>query len=383
MLISTEFECGNGKNIRKTGDSQFALETDGEGAPGYNYYFYLRLIGESKKENVRLDVYADQSLGGKKYRNFCEDQAAVLWIKRDKGPWMRFLDFSVDNNECYRISLSVRYNETIYLSNMLPLPYSELSSWIKAFARKHGSCVQLHILGRSSQGRDIYHLRITNPRVSEKQKKKILVVAGEHGIETPGLWAVRGIVECLVTSISYAKRLREKYLIDIFPQINPDGNATGRPQKNATNVDIFRDFTDASLDKLPMSQEGKILWTWGEKNQPDICLNFHGWVCGPTCFRGSPPYEGAFVVPLRVYKSEKAKGKQAVVNDYLSWETEALTYRGSFLTLEKDKFLHQLALKYGTAGCLYEPNMYRGMIDCKRIGVHVLNTVVEAVESLS
>jgi len=65
--VSTDLECGNGKNIRKISDTYFILETDGDQAPGYNYYFCLKLIGESKKESVEVDIYADQSLGKKDF----------------------------------------------------------------------------------------------------------------------------------------------------------------------------------------------------------------------------------------------------------------------------------------------------------------------------
>jgi len=52
------------------------------------------------------------------------------------------------------------------------------------------------------------------------------------------------------------------------------------------------------------------------------------------------------------------------------------------LPIKENNCLYHLALKYGTVGCLYEPNMHGGIIACKKTGAHVLNTVVEAVESL-
>jgi len=381
VRISADFECGNGKNIRKIGDTHFALETDGDEAPGYNYYFYLKLIGESKKENLILDVCVDQSLGQEKYRNLGEDQTAVLWLRKNEGPWMRFIDFTVQNNNCYRISLSIGPGEIIYLSNMMPFPYSELSSWLEALAKKEKEFTQLYTEGKSSQGRDIYRFRITNPKIPEKEKSKILVISGEHGIEAPGLWAVRGIIEYLLTSISCAGHIRDKYIIDIFPQINPDGNVGGKDQKNGAGVDIFRDFSGASSGKLPESKEGRLLWAWIEDNPPDICLDFHGWISGPTCFRGNPPYQGAYVAPPTAYKTEEAKTRQAIVNDYLSWKTEALTYRNYFLPMKENNCLYQLALKYDSVGCLYEPNMYDGIVSCKKTGAHVLDIVIEAVEN--
>ncbi|GAH85537.1 unnamed protein product, partial [marine sediment metagenome] len=184
-----------------------------------------------------------------------------------------FIDFTVQNNNCYRISLSIGPGETIYLSNMMPFPYSELSSWLEALAKKEKEFTQLYTEGKSSQGRDIYRFRITNPKIPEKEKSKILVISGEHGIEAPGLWAVRGIIEYLLTSISCAGHIRDKYIIDIFPQINPDGNVGGKDQKNGAGVDIFRDFSGVSSGKLPESKEGRLLWAWIEDNPPDICLD--------------------------------------------------------------------------------------------------------------
>jgi len=384
MLISTDCECGNGKNIRKISYNHFALETEGDEAPGYNYYFYLKMVGKSKRKNVELDVYVDQSVGEKKYRKFGTDQPYTLWIKRGKKFWQRFpeKDFFIINDNCYRISLEIVKDEVVYLSNMLPLPYSEMSSWVRVFIEKHKNYAQLYIPGKSSQGREIYALRITDPKIPKKDKARVLIISGQHGIESPGLWAVRGITEYLVSSIFYASYLRGKYVIDIFPQMNPDGNIAGRPQKNATGVNIWCDFAGASEGKLPRSQEGRILWTWAEENSPNVCLNFHGWTCGPACFEGDPPYEGAYVVPLETYKSKRAESMQSVINDYLSWKTGALTYCHSFLNLKKGNLLYQLALKYGTLGCLYEPNMYGGIVGCQKVGVQVLKTVVEAVESL-
>ena len=62
MRITSDIECGNGKNIQEIVSGQFRMEEVGE-EPPYCKYFCVRIESEGDGGRVRLDVYPDPLLG--------------------------------------------------------------------------------------------------------------------------------------------------------------------------------------------------------------------------------------------------------------------------------------------------------------------------------
>ena len=88
MKMTSEFECGNGKNIAEVAPGHWRIEEVGEKAP-YCKYFCVRLDAGDDGGPVRLDVYPDPKLGDEGRIGMLEHYPSPLWFSDgDLGHWM-------------------------------------------------------------------------------------------------------------------------------------------------------------------------------------------------------------------------------------------------------------------------------------------------------
>ena len=62
MKITSDFECGNGKSIRELAPGHFRVDERGEKAP-YCKYFCVRIDGDNRPQELKLDIHPDPDLG--------------------------------------------------------------------------------------------------------------------------------------------------------------------------------------------------------------------------------------------------------------------------------------------------------------------------------
>ncbi|MGA2974656.1 MAG: M14 family zinc carboxypeptidase [Spirochaetia bacterium] len=389
MEITTEFECGNGKSIREISENQFVIETEGSD-PLYSFYFYFKVKGDTRPRNVTITIFPDSTYAKDNPDLFNDDRPSVLWIKKDKFGWTRmnhhwaFQDresFRVEKSR-YHIRLHVDPLSEIEVSNMLPLPYSEMCSWLRTTCGRRPDLLQLVEVGKSEQDRAILGMLLCarDTRPGERGKKKLLVYAGEHAAEFAGQWAVKGMIEFALSSVSEAKNLRKNYEILFIPQVNPDGNVLGRLH-NINGINLHLDFGLEEGQCRPKTREAKALWELANSFKPDMCLCLHTFI-GPL-LSSDPPYEGIYVPPSACFLAEEAMKRQELANDHFCWNTDVSYFWGRDELLKKtdaNTVLYRLASDLGTVGCVFEPNMSLGEIGCVRSALKVLQALISPFE---
>lgn len=105
--------------------------------------------------------------------------------------------------------------------------YEELTAYLKQWATEYDHICQLHSLGPSYEGRDIWIMVLTNFETGEDKEKPAYWVDGNiHATETSASTASLYLINKLITE--YGKDERVTYALDsrafyIVPRLNPDG----------------------------------------------------------------------------------------------------------------------------------------------------------------
>jgi hypothetical protein len=389
MEITTQFECGSGKNVREVSKNEFVLETDGSD-PRYSFYFYFKVKGDDQRQDVTITLLPDSEYARAEPDLFDDDRPSVLWIRRDKFGWTRmnhhwvFVDrdsFQVEKSR-YTIHLRIEPHSEVEVSNMLPLPYSTMCSWLRDVSTSRPDLAQLTDVGSSEQERPILGLRVSEKAAGRggKSKRRMLAFAGEHAAEFAGQWAMKGLIEFCLSSVAEAQKLREDWEVLFAPQVNPDGNVLGKLH-NVYRTNLHLDYGLEQGLVRPKSKEARVLWELAASFEPDICLCAHTFI-GPL-LSSDPPYEGLIVPAPDCFGDEEAQRRQERANDYLSWYTEVSHFWGREDLLKKadpSSLVSRLSSQFGTVGCIFEPNMSVGEMGCVRNMLKVVRALVAAFE---
>ncbi len=187
--------------------------------------------------------------------------------------------------------------------------YSEMQEALTKLAEENPDIVALDSIGKSVEGRELWHLRISTDLANSNQKPATLFVGGHHArehlsIDVP-LRLTQKFIEAYRSGDARVVRLMETREIHIIPMANPDGAefdiATGRYKMWRKNrrqnkdgsygVDLNRNYGyqwgtggssnsprhDTYMGPAPFSEpETQALKTFVEKqNNINLLLSFH------------------------------------------------------------------------------------------------------------
>jgi len=382
LRITTDFETGNGKAIRRLEQNHYQLNVEGD-EPGYNYYFGVRVFEQDSESRwITLEILPDPDLD----TDFYENLNTRIWYTKqgmDTNDWERFYhlpEFNFegeDKLDIFRDRYVIRFRtvpkNTVWLTNMYPLPYSMMSRLLEQEANRYGNLITKRSIGNSVEGRDIHLLELGEGTDNDPT---VLILAGQHATEFPGQWAVWGIIRWLSSSVPQAKVFRKRYRFYIIPQINPDGNVAGKPQKNEEGINLSSAWESTLDKKEPLGHENRLLWRVILEHPPDIFLNFHGY-CGPRAW-GDWPNEGCYVPCMEDFVDDGARKRQEILNDQILWHSNAGSQHRQLLTTKDGIHLYSaLARFFGTSSICYEPLDSKGIWNNMRTGIDILTTVLE------
>jgi hypothetical protein len=388
IVVTSDFETGNGKNIQPIAFDHFRVEVVGD-APGYNHYFGIRIHEKSSERRViRLEIVPDPDHARTLVPDFYGNLNTKIWYTKDgfDKDWYQFYQLPEFNFEGegevkifrdrYLIQFTTVPGKTVWLTNMNPIPYTQMTRMLNEEAGKHPEILRLGAVGKSVLGREVNLVEISE---GTGDKPVILIIAGEHPVEFPGQWSVWGIIRWLISSVPEAVRLRRNYRFYLVPQRNPDGVVAGRTQKNAEGINLSGpSWVGVAEDKEPDGHENRELWTFIKKHPPVGMLNFHGYM-GPRG-NGDWPCEGCYVPFLEDFSDPAARRRQEILNDILIWETQAVSQHKQLCMVNRGEFLYTpLARRFGAIGCCYEPVDSQGPSVNMKTGVGVLQAMVKAL----
>lgn len=380
MKLSSDFECGNGSQFAQTGPSSWRAQIVAD-RPGYDHYFCIRLDTESEQGQIEIEILPDPGVrpAGPAGDEPSRGAPAVLWRRKGSdGAWERLARdaFEIDQRRIL-IPHTAKPGETWFLSELCPLPWSDVARHIETLPTHcpHVSAVRL---GETPEGRPLLVARVTDPSVPNAEKGRVFVIAGQHGVDFAGIFAAKGALDFLASHLPQAAALRRRYVFDILPCANPDGNAHGRACFNSQDLDQLAAFRGVSRGETPATAEALLIWRALADNPPDLILNFHTYP-HPRPF-GDPPYEGIYVVDPDRLKTAERRYHQQVLNHALFYLTAGGSQHRRPCPALSDTLEHNAAKAWNTLAALYSVQATEGPHPNLLTGIHVLRTVVETLE---
>lgn len=165
--------------------------------------------------------------------------------------------------------------------------YTAMTQELQDLANAHADIAELSSIGKSTEGRNLWMMRITGQIGQDSRKPKLLYIANMHGDEVIGRELSIHHIRRLLTDYGSDERITN--LVNnadlyIMPSMNPDGFERGQ-RASARGVDLNRDFPDFTSDNQD-NPNGRAIETAAvmslhQQHHFISAVNFHG---GTVCF---------------------------------------------------------------------------------------------------
>ncbi len=141
-------------------------------------------------------------------------------------------------------------------------------------------------LGGTIEGRDLDLVivegkaaRISTPTLTpgahpERELKTIWIIARQHPGESMAEWFIEGLMKRLLDPADpMSRRLLERAVVYIVPNMNPDGSVLGNLRTNAAGANLNREWAEPSLKSSP---EVFLVRERIQQTGVDVFLDVHG-----------------------------------------------------------------------------------------------------------
>ncbi len=291
MSFSSNFPLGSGKciylskNIIKVNPIKDPVTN--KFTIGYDYYFNFYIKNHSNKtKNILIYVLRDNS---KKIKDWNSSNAPLFFSKNNLNWFLVKEVKSANNNRDYKINISIKPNEKIFISNNISLKPSFLKKKLILIANENNKYIKYQEIGKSVDKRAISAIEINFNK--KKKNDRFLIWSGIHPSE-PDVYSTLSIIKWLISDDKDAIEIRNNFIFDIIPVINPDGFQLGTNGCNKNGINIYWDFFGNTKEKCP---ESYYLWNFILKNPPQIALDIHSYIYQTN--KNSRPY----IFPIKFY----------------------------------------------------------------------------------
>jgi murein tripeptide amidase MpaA len=197
---------------------------------------------------------------------------------------------SYDREHWFRVP--TRYDGTVMTVEHTPerdlvwYAYFEPYSWERhqALIGRAGESALARVerLGATVEGRDVDLVTISAvhastsalPAYAQHERKTIWIIARQHPGESMAEWFVQGLIERLLDrSDPVSRRLLERAVVHIVPNMNPDGSVRGNLRTNAAGANLNREWMNPSMETSP---EVFVVRNRIQKTGVDVFLDVHG-----------------------------------------------------------------------------------------------------------
>lgn len=371
--ISSNFDSGSISVIKANNFDDIQVKIAHDSNSEFLQYFYFRING-IHGQYCKVKILNASETTYPFWENY------NVYGSYDKKNWF-LLDTAYNGREL-EIEFESDYS-TIYLAYYPPYTYEQHLALI-AQCQLH-PMVQHHVIGQTVQQRDIDLLQVGLPN---KNKKKVWVIARQHPGESMAEWFMEGFLQRLLSDDdAVGRKLLEKCIFYVVPNMNVDGSILGNLRSNAAGINLNREWNNPSKDKSPevyyVENKMKAIGL-------DMCLDVHGDEEIPYNFisaaEGIPNYtkkierlENQFIEAWKSYtpdfqskygyeKDEPGKADLSICTPFLAnyFKTLALTIEMPFIDN------HDL------------PDLLVGWSPerSKNLGKSVLNPILNVVDSL-
>src|SRR6185312_8593894 len=260
MRISSSFDAGNITCLacEDPGDIRLAINKDAHS--DFYQWFHFRLTSARELDCVLKLTNA----GGAAYVGGWPDYRAVASYDREE--WFR-VPASYDGTV-----LTIRHRperDAVWYAYFAPYSMERHADLVARCLAKPG--VRLEVLGATLDGQDLDLLRVGEPGAG---KRVCWVIARQHPGETMAEWWMEGFLQRLLDPAdAVAREVRRRAVLNIVPNMNPDGSRRGHLRTNAAGANLNREWQSPSMERSP---EVLLVRRAMEAEGVDFCLDVHG-----------------------------------------------------------------------------------------------------------
>jgi hypothetical protein len=280
VSLHTDFEAGSLGKVEPISATHFrcAVKGDvdqrGRNRPASWYYFRL---DDAAGREITLDLV---DLVGE--YNYSSVDLSVTKTTRpassyDNENWQFFSDREVQwNNQTTSLRLRfIPLKDHMWIAHVPPYTTRDLAHLLAA----SGDSPYLHkeVVGKTVERRDMLLLTVTNPSVSDANKKVLWLMARQYAWEASTSWVAEGALRFLLSSDPRAGRIRDEAVFKIFPMADPDGVARGGVRYNDHGYDLNRNWDAVDPKLMPeIAAQRKAMLDWVDAGgRFDLFLSMH------------------------------------------------------------------------------------------------------------
>ncbi|MCH8684703.1 M14 family metallopeptidase [Pedomonas mirosovicensis] len=260
LRVSANFDSGNIEVLSIDSPENIRLSIRRDHNSDFYQWFHFRLTGAAGVPCTITIVNA----GGSAYPDGWPGYQAR--VSEDRMSWTQ-AETSYANGE-----LTIHYTpigNSVWFAYFAPYSMERHHDLIAEMAQEPG--VDTVVLGQTLDGQDLDLVRIGEPSAD---KRNVWVIARQHPGETMAEWAVEGMLRRLTDLADpVTKRLREKCVFYIVPNMNPDGSRRGHLRTNAAGVNLNREWDTPTMERSP---EVLLVRNHMDAVGCDFCLDVHG-----------------------------------------------------------------------------------------------------------
>jgi len=280
IAIRTNFEGGNLGRVTVVSPThlrcavQGQADHDGRNRQADWYYFELTNL---PRDAVTIDLV--ELAGEYDYRApaYSVTKGTRPVYSYDGIHWTHFPDSQVawDEKEPHLSLTFTPERARMWIAHVPPYTNRDLEAMLAAF--RSNPSLKREVIGRSVGGRDLLLLTITNPKISDAQKKVIWLMFRQHAWEAGSSWAGDGAIRFLLSRDPRAAGIRDRIIIKILPIADPDGVAAGTIRYNRNGYDLNRNWDTLDSDKMPeIAAQHKAVVDWVDAgHRVDAFLSLH------------------------------------------------------------------------------------------------------------
>jgi murein tripeptide amidase MpaA len=201
--------------------------------------------------------------------------------------------------------------------------------------------VRTERLGASVEGRDMDLITVGRRNGA---RKAIWIIARQHPGESMAEWFVEGMIDRLIDRADpVSRRLLERAVLYVVPNMNPDGSVRGNLRTNAAGANLNREWMTPSMEKSP---EVFLVRERLQQTGVDAFIDVHGDEGLPYVF-----IAGGEMLPG--FGSEQARAQSEFIADFKRASPDFQDVHGYSAGKYKEDAL-KLASKWAghTFGCL-------------------------------
>ena len=334
LSIGTQFDAGAIEVIEiiEVGDpADIRLRLRPDTAADIRQWFHFRLQGAKQKACRLRFLDAGRSAYPDGWRDY---RVAASY---DRKRWFRIPDTFYDGE--------VLTVECTPESDSLYFAYFEPYSWerhLDLLGRVDAArLARVERLGSTLDGRDLDLVTVGTPGAD---RRSVWVIARQHPGETMAEWFVEGMLERLLDAADpVARRILERAVLFVVPNMNPDGAVAGNLRTNAAGANLNREWLKPSLERSP---EVYLVRQRMHETGVDLFLDIHGDEALPYVF-----VDGGSMLPG--FTAAQAQRERRFTDSLLAASADFQTGHGYAPDRFSDELL-TLASKYvgHTFGCL-------------------------------